>query len=562
MSAITDDSLIALREYLTPAELEELYELIDADMAQVRWRPLPGPQSMAYHSTADIVGYGGAAGGGKTDLAAGLIIDSRERALFARREKAQTEGVIQRLTEILGTNEGYSSQKGAWRLPDGGLCEFAGLDNPGDERRWQGRPHGVKVFDEVTEQRESQVRFVMGWNRTNRPDFKPRVLMTFNPPTTDEGRWVISFFGPWLDENHPLYPTAPGALRWAAMIPDGRGNSTDAWTDSDGKPLDGREFVLVEGRMVFDFERAQFKPEDIVQPKSRTFIPARLTDNPYYMASGYMSTLQSLPEPLRSQMLYGDFKAGITDDPWQTCPTAWVDAAMARWKPRSPRGEMLAVGVDVARGGKDNTVIPTRHKTEGTNYWFDELKDGVNVFPGTETPNGPKVVGLVVGVLRDHAPIMLDVIGVGASPYDTLNGMNFQIMGVNVSEKSLATDKSGRLRFLNLRSQLWWQFRELLDPANDTGIALPPNDQLRKELCAPKWTVSGMCVQVESREDIIKRIGKSPDMASAVILAAMDVPKVYALRAARGQADVMNHDPFQTYGREQGFDLNAYDPMR
>lgn len=562
MSAIDGDSLIELRPYFTPAELGELYELIDADMATVRWRALPGPQTMAYRSTADITGYGGAAGGGKTDLAAGLIIDSNERCLFVRREKAQTEGVIQRLTEILGTNDGYSSQKGAWRLPDGGLCEFAGLDNPGDERRWQGRPHGLKIFDEVTEQREHQVRFVMGWNRTSRPGFKPRVLMTFNPPTKDEGRWVIAFFAPWLDKKHELYPTLPGVLRWAAMMPDGRGNSRDVWVDSDGKPLDGREFVMVAGRMVFDFDRSAFAPEDIVQPKSRTFIPARLTDNPYYMASGYMSTLQSLPEPLRSQMLYGDFTAGVTDDPWQVIPTAWVEAAQARWKPRSPRGEMLGVGVDVARGGKDNTAIITRHKAENSAYWFDEIRPGVNVHPGTETPDGPKVAGLVVGQLRDHAPIMIDVIGVGASPYDTLNGMGFQVLGVNVSEKSLTTDKSGRLRFFNLRSQLWWQMHELLDPANDKGVALPPDDQLRRELCTPKWTLSGMTIQVESREDIIKRIGKSPDLASALIMAAMDVPKLHALRAISGQAEVMNYDPYQRHGREQGFDLNAYDPMR
>lgn len=551
-----------LETFLSAEERAELYALIAADMGEVRWRPLPGPQTQAYFSTADIVGYGGAAGGGKTDLAAGLIIDSNERCLFARREKAQTEGVIQRLVEILGTNDGYSSQKGAWRLPDGGLCEFAGLDNPGDERRWQGRPHGIKIFDEVTEQREHQVRFVMGWNRTSRPDFKARVLMTFNPPTTDEGRWVLSFFGPWLEKSHALYPTVPGVLRWAAMMPDGRGNSRDVWVDSDGKALDGREFVMVNKRMVFDFDRSKFSPEDIVQPKSRTFIPARLTDNPYYLASGYMSTLQSLPEPLRSQMLYGDFQAGVSDDPWQVIPTAWVEAAQARWKPRAPRGEMLGMGCDVARGGKDNTAIATRHKADQTNYWFDECAPGKNLHPGTETPDGPKVAGLVIAALRDHAPIMIDVIGVGASPYDMLNGMGQQVLGVNVSEKSMKSDKSGRLKFFNLRSQLWWDMRELLDPANDTGAALPPDEQLRKELCAPKWTPSGMTIQVESRDEIIKRIGKSPDLASAYILAAMDVPKIYALKAANAQAAVMMHDPFQTYGRNQGFDLNAYDPMR
>jgi hypothetical protein len=69
---------------------------------------------------------------------------------------------------------------------------------------------------------------------------------------------------------------------------------------------------------------------------SRTFIPSRVSDNPYLMGTGYMTQLQSLPEPLRSQMLYGDFHAGVQDDPWQVIPTAWVEAAMARWKRPRP----------------------------------------------------------------------------------------------------------------------------------------------------------------------------------------------------------------------------------
>ncbi len=546
--------IAALQPYLTAAELQELTELVSQDLAEVRWRPFPGPQTMAWNSLADIIGFGGAAGGGKTDLAAGMIIESGERCLFARREKAQTEGVIQRLGEILGGNDGYNSQKGAWRLPDDGLCEFAGLDNPGDERRWQGRPHGIKIFDEVTEMREQQVRFVMGWNRTSKVGFKPRVLFTFNPPTTSEGRWVIDFFAPWLDKKHALYPTTPGELRWAAMLPDGRGGSKDTWTDADGKALTGEPFVLLNGQVTYDFDRSLFKDEDVIKPKSRTFIPARLTDNPVYLASGYMSTLQSLPEPLRSQMLYGDFNAGISDDPWQVIPTAWVEAAQARWKPRSPRGEMLGLGVDVARGGKDNTVIFSRHKADGSVHWYDQPQ----VHPGTETPDGPKVAGLVIGVRRDACPVMIDVIGVGASPYDTLNAMRVQVLGVNVAEKAQSKDRSGRLSFFNLRSELWWKMRELLDPANDTGIALPPDPQLTKELCAPKWTISGWTVQVESRDDIIKRVGKSPDMASALILAAMDVPKVEALRAANMQEQVLDYDPMR---RSDGFSIDSYRPF-
>jgi hypothetical protein len=101
--------------------------------------------------------------------------------------------------------------------------------------------------------------------------------MTFNPPTTNEGRWVIEFFGPWLDDKHPN-PAQPGELRWFTTI-GGR----------DEEVSDGRPFVLIDGQRVYDFDPEEHAPEDIIKPKSRTFIPARLTDNPYYMATDYMS---------------------------------------------------------------------------------------------------------------------------------------------------------------------------------------------------------------------------------------------------------------------------------
>ena len=241
------------------------------------------------------------------------------------REKAQTEGLVQRMTELVGHTKGYNSMKGIWRLPAGSLLELAGLDNEGDERRWQGRPHDLKIFDEVTEQREAQVRFVMGWMRTNEPGLRSRVLMTFNPPTTSEGRWVIAFFAPWLDPKHPN-PAGPGELRWFTTV-----------KGKDEEVPDGRSFVILDGKRVYDFDPDKHAREDIIKPKSRTFIPARLTDNPYYMAGDYMSTLQALPEPLRSQMLKGDFSAGMNDSEWQVIPTEWVDIAMARWTDRSPK---------------------------------------------------------------------------------------------------------------------------------------------------------------------------------------------------------------------------------
>lgn len=497
---------------LTEVERAALRELIER---QPVWRPLRGPQQAAYECTADITGYGGAAGGGKTDLIAGLALTAHQRVLIVRREKAQTEGVIQRLTELVGNTDGFNGQKSIWRLPVGSqaLVEFAGLDNPGDERRWQGRPHDLKAFDEVTEMREHQVRFVMGWNRTNDARQRTRVLMTFNPPTTAEGRWVIKFFAPWLDPNH-TNPAAPGELRWFTTIGD----------DQDYEVPDSRPFVIGEdGEFLYDFEPTDYTPEQIIVPKSRTFLPARVTDNPYYMKSGYMAQLQSLPEPLRSQMLYGDFRAGMQDDAFAIFPTAWVDAAMARWKQPEKLPTMDSVGADIARGGKDKTILICRHG----NWYAQPIAHA-----GKDTPDGPTAGALIMAAARDGARLHVDVIGVGAAPVDWLAERDQPVIGVNVANSATESAQGGAFGFANLRTQLMWKIREALDPMNNTGIALPPCPELRADMAAVTWEMRGKTVAAISREKIIERLGRSPDYLSALMLASMDSPDLKALEAA------------------------------
>ena len=54
---MTPDKVRALWPYLTDEERRELNELLAQDFATVPWRSLPGPQTMARNSLADIVGY-------------------------------------------------------------------------------------------------------------------------------------------------------------------------------------------------------------------------------------------------------------------------------------------------------------------------------------------------------------------------------------------------------------------------------------------------------------------------------------------------------------------------
>lgn len=468
---------------------EELLELLaEKERRESIWKPLPGPQTAAFESKADIIGYGGAAGGGKTDLACGKALRHHKQIMILRRQGTELVAVVARIEQLLGTRDGYNGSEKIWRRPDQTI-EFGSTPNLGDERKYQGRPHDLLVFDEAANFLEHQVRFLLGWLRTTDTKVRCQALFTFNPPTSAEGLWIIDFFAPWLAKDHPN-PAQPGELRWFASI-------------------DGKDVEVESGE---PFER----DGETITPKSRTFIPSRVTDNPYLMGTGYMNTLQALPEPLRSQMLNGDFHAGIGEDPFQVIPTKWVEAAMARWTKPAKLAPMDSLGVDVARGGKDNTVIARRH-----GMWFDEPLP----YPGKDTPDGPITAGLVISALRDKAPIHIDVIGVGSSPYDFLKDTNQHVLGINVAESTTAKDLSGILEFFNKRSEYWWKMREALDPSQNTGIALPNDPRLKADLCAPRWGLKGSKIKVESREDIIDRIGRSPDFASAYILALIETPK-------------------------------------
>jgi hypothetical protein len=515
---------------LPEVSLEELRRL-DAELEQLAklqpvWSPQPGPQTVAFESRAHIVGYGGAAGGGKTDLAIGVALRKHRKVLFLRREATQLSGVLDRFTELLGGREGFNGSERIWRLQDGKQVEFGSTPMPEDWNKYQGRPHDLVVFDEAANFPESTVRALLGWLRSVDPAQHCQALMTFNPPTTTDGRWVVEFFAPWLDPLHPR-PAAHGELRWFAMI-------------------DGKELEVADGQ---PFEHNGLP----ICPQSRTFIGAKLRDNAFLATTGYMATLQALPEPLRSQLLDGDFTAGLEDSPWQVCPTAWVDAAIARWSEPAQRPPMDSLGVDVARGGRDSTVISRRH-----GMWFDRLL----AYPGSQTPDGPTCAGLVVAALRDQSPIWVDVIGVGSSVYDHLRTMGLQVTGVNVAERALGSDKSGRLRFQNQRSETWWALRDALDPASNTGIALPPDQRLRADLTAPTWSLSGSTIVVESKEAIVKRIGRSPDFGSAVCLALIDSPKVGDQRAGSRRAE---WDPMQNLERElqraRSYDHDPYSPL-
>lgn len=459
------------------------------------WVPQAGPQSAAYHSPADILFYGGSAGGGKSSLLLGLSLTEQEHSIIFRREAVQLIGLEEDMTKILGSRAGYNGQDHLWRLPGKKVLELGSVKDPDDWMKYQGRPHDFKAFDEITHFTELQFRTLIGWMRTDNTAVRQRVVAAGNPPTSAEGEWVKRFWAAWLDPQHPN-PAKSGELRW--YVTNERGEDQEV---PDSTP------VLVGN--------------ELMQPKSRTFIPSSVDDNLFLTTTGYKATLQALPEPLRSQMLRGDFNAGASDPVWQLIPTEWVKAAQARWKDRDAKGPMTAIGFDPSRGGQDKSSAARRH-----GQWFDKI---VTV-PGAVTKDGPAAAGFIAPLIRDGAVVCIDSIGIGSSALDFVKGLGLHVHSVVGSEGSTLMDKSGQMKFRNKRAEMYWLLREALDPTHPDPIALPPDQELLGDLTAPRYKVvtmgKGAAIQINDKDDIRKLLGRSPDKGDSVAMTfAADIPK-------------------------------------
>jgi hypothetical protein len=325
-----------------PAKKQELITLAESSgVFNKPFVPNAGAQTAAYYSEADVLLYGGQAGGGKSGLGLGLAVNEHRRSLVIRRNGVDVIGLVDNLKGILKTVDGFTMGAGGnrptYKSPDGRVVHFEGYGDVNDINGKQGTPHDLIYIDEAAQLPLHAIQLLMGWCRTTVPNQRCRVVLASNPPLDTTGDWMIDFFAPWLDATHPN-PAKHGELRW--FITDDKGRDVEV----EGKD----SFIEINGEQYY--------------PLSRTFIPATVNDNPYIDAS-YKNTLNSLPEPYRSALRDGNFLNARQDNPWQVIPTEWVRLAQKRWHEygRPNNVPQCAIGVDVAQGGcfDDKTEILT-----------------------------------------------------------------------------------------------------------------------------------------------------------------------------------------------------------
>lgn len=211
----------------------------------------------------------------------------------------------------------------------------------------------------------------------------------------------------------------------------------------------------------------------------------------------------------------GDFAASPGES---VIPLPWVEAANERWHEALERGEGEAypthAGLDVARFGSDENVLvllagdvvgPLQRPAQGDSI---AVANAVLPYVGTG-PYGPL--------------LLVDADGVGAGVYDQLRvwpDLAPRLRPFIAGERSDWQERTGVLRFGNLRAASWWHLRDLLNPTWSPSLALPPDDLLTGDLTTPRWRQGqGDRVYIESKDDIKKRIGRSTDAGDALVMA-------------------------------------------
>lgn len=223
--------------------------------------------------------------------------------------------------------------------------------------------------------------------------------------------------------------------------------------------------------------------------------------------------------PIYRNRMLGEF---ATDAAEGVIPLSWVELANQRWETwdavqraftSTPHPELpITIGVDVARMGDDLTAIAFKR---------GHIVEWVRTYAKADVM---ETTGHAASLLLAHpsALAVVDTSGVGAGVTDRLREQKHNVEAFQASQAAPGTDKTGELRFLNRRAHAYWTLRELLDPAQEGGatLALPPDESLTEDLCSAKWTMtSAGRIVLESKEDVRKRLGRSPDMADAVVLA-------------------------------------------
>ena len=308
----------------------------------IKLGPQAGPQTEFLKSSADIVIYGGAAGGGKTY---GMLLEPLRhigtkgfQAVLLRRTSKQIlkaggpwDESFNIYSQIGGMPKSTTLE---WEFRAGSRISMGHIEHDNDLDSWLGAQVALFMFDQLETFTERMFFYMLSRNRST-CGVAPYIRATCNP---DARSWLAKFMIWWIDQDtgYPI-PERAGKIRW--MIRIGRDVH---WFDTK------REAIAFAIANEFD------EPTAMELPKSVTFIPAKVEDNKILMNKnpGYRANLLAMPQYDRERLYGGNWKERPETGEF---PFHWFDG---RWFERWPNESGLIIktlALDPSKGKSDKT---------------------------------------------------------------------------------------------------------------------------------------------------------------------------------------------------------------
>lgn len=213
-----------------------------------------------------------------------------------------------------------------------------------------------------------------------------------------------------------------------------------------------------------------------------------------------------------------------TQSEWSVFSLEWIHGAN-----RDPKlteldtaeGHYIQVGIDVAGGGDDETVLCAR-------------VDGIIIAKFVYKERHP--AGRIISDLHwikdkfgdryQMGPVVIDIVGIGLNVAPVIAEAGFYVIGFQANARPRNTRD-----FYDAKSEIYWEARGFfedgdisqLDPDGDEHTA-PYDDTTRAQLSTIMWaTTNRGKIRIEPKEQAKKRGVKSPDRAEALIMAFMRI---------------------------------------
>lgn len=424
------------------------------------------------------VGYGGAAGGGKTYLGWYLFLPAALEYAGSRWGIARKELKTLRMTTL----------KSGWKI-----MRDLGMKRDRDYK--YNATDGVLTFNNGSE--------IVIIDTAYSPQ---------DPEYTDFGGYELT--GAWIDESNETPVKAKSILK-TRIGRENRGvnKQKDPETGEvyevpwEVKPFWLETFNPDKGHVYQDY----YKPyRDGKLPPFRRFIPALPGDNPY-LTEEYLDILKNSDKITRERLLNGNFD--YDDDPTKLFE---YDAIQDMFTNTIEKTEDKFIVADVARFGVDRTVI---------SRWEGLECVQLDIYAKTSVDD---IIGKLKSAAQEfqvpYSQIIADEDGVGGGVIDGMRGIK-GFVG-NSRPFDIPDTRTGQMvpaQFNNLRSQCLWKLAQLV---NNHAVAIKIDDRKLQDSLSEELSVikqknadkDNQKFQVIGKNEIKEYLGRSPDLADVLMM--------------------------------------------